>query len=63
MAIASILSPTINYEVGHISSFPIIFSEKYSSDIRNLVTTEIGLSKSDWDAYETSWDFKRHPLV
>lgn len=63
MAIASIVSPTINYEVGHISSFPIIFSEKYSSDIQNLVTTAIGLSKSDWDAYETSWDFKRHPLV
>lgn len=63
MAIASILSPTINYEVGHISSFPIIFSEKYSSDIQSLVATEIGLSKSDWDAYETSWDFRRHPLV
>ena len=63
MEIAKILSPTINYEVGHISSFPIIFCEKYSPDIRNLVTAEIDLSKSDWDFFENSWDFKIHPLV
>lgn len=61
--IAKIISPTINYEVGHISSFPIIFSDEYSHDIHNLVAVGIGLSKSDWDSFETSWDFAKHPLI
>lgn len=31
--------------------------------IRELAEANILLSKSDWDSFETSWDFKRHPLV
>lgn len=31
--------------------------------INNIVGKLIGLSKIDWDSFETSWDFKRHPLV
>lgn len=63
MAIAKILSPTINYEVGHISNFPIIFSEIYQKNIINFSLKQIKFSKSDWDSFETSWDFKEHPLV
>jgi hypothetical protein len=31
--------------------------------VNELVTTNISLSRADWDAFETSWDFKRHPLI
>lgn len=57
------LSPTLNYEVGHINSVPIITSVFNNEEVVILVTNSIELSKSDWDAFETSWDFKRHPLI
>ena len=63
MEIAKILSPTINYEVGHISSFPIIFSKEENKRIIDIVATLTSLSQQDWDSFETSWDFKKHPLI
>lgn len=56
------LSPTLNYETGQISSLPIIL--KYDDKrILNLSENNISISKSDWDSFETSWDFTVHPLV
>jgi len=54
-------APTLNYEVGQIANLPII----HSSDelISKLTNENIKISKIDWDSYETSWDFKKHPLV
>ncbi len=63
MEIAKILSPTINYEVGHIASFPIIFSDGNSQYIVSVSTKLILSSRNDWDSHETSWDFQRHPLI
>lgn len=28
-----------------------------------LVNENISITKNDWDSFETSWDFKRHPLI
>lgn len=63
MKFAQMLSPTINYEVGHISSFPIEFSNDVANTVTEVVNRCISVSKDDWDSDETSWDFKRHPLV
>ncbi|NLZ36695.1 MAG: BREX-1 system adenine-specific DNA-methyltransferase PglX [Clostridiales bacterium] len=63
LLIANILSPTINYEVGHIANFPIIFRDEKKDKVKSIVENNISLSKSDWDSFETSWDFKQHPLV
>lgn len=63
MNFAQILSPTINYEVGHISRFPIEFSNDVAKTVIKVVNRCISDSKDDWDAYETSWDFKRNPLL
>ena len=63
MKFAQMLSPTINYEVGHISSFPIEFSDDAANTVTEVVNRCISISKDDWDADETSWDFKRNPLV
>ena len=57
------LSPTLNFEVGQIATYPILFDERRGPDIRDLVAEERYLSKSDWDAFEISWDFRRHPLL
>ncbi len=63
LSILDCLSPTLNYEVGHICSIPIldtVLNNKNSFEMSNYNRV---LSKDDWDSYETSWDFKRHPLV
>lgn len=54
----SVISPTLNYEVGHISSLPYA-----SLDVSGIVDAIVGLSKADWDASETSWDFCSLPLL
>ena len=63
MAVAKILSPTINYEVGHISNFPINVDTEKESSVETTVDNSIALSKADWDSFETSWDFKKHPII
>ena len=63
LKIAKMISPTMNYEVGQIASFPIIVKKEKVNIVSQLVKDCIELSKDDWDAYEISWDFKRHPLV
>lgn len=59
----SILSPTLNFQAGDINKIPFIIDKKMNSDILIIVNKLIKLSKSDWDSFETSWDFKIHPLV
>lgn len=57
------LSPTLNYETGHIASIPVFISKQHRETINQLVDENINISKEDWDSFETSWDFKKHPLV
>ena len=61
--IAQMLSPTLNFEVGQIATYPIIKSEELSNQVCSLVRTLRQNSKTDYDSQETSWDFKRNPLV
>ena len=56
-----IQNPTLNFQVGNLKNVPVIVKDKDSVD--SIVNNAIQLSKDDWDSYETSWDFKRHPLV
>ena len=59
-----ILSPTLNYNVGDISNLPIIIPNSDNSKMIKELTLELRkISKKDWDSFETSWDFERHPLV
>ncbi len=62
-ACLNFLSPTLNYETGHIASIPVIISNIHKERIDSLVAENISISKQDWDSYETSWDFTMHPLV
>lgn len=62
-SILSMISPTLNYEAGHIAILPIIKDEKNLDNIIELVKENIKISKDDWDSFETSWDFVKHPLL
>ena len=59
----NVISPTLNFNESHIGSLPIIFDDSKNYRIENLVEQNISLSKTDWDSFETSWDFIVHPLV
>lgn len=61
--ILHIVSPTLNCELSDVGSLPIHIDEDSISIISALTKENESLSKFDWDSYETSWDFKRHPLV
>ena len=61
--ILKITSPTLSFEVGYISNLPIKIDTIKKVIVDNLTKNNISLSKTDWDSYETSWDFKKHPLV
>ena len=61
LCMMTFLSPTLNFNVGDIANIPTIPANNAEivEDVRELRD----LSKNDWDSYETSWDFKRNPLV
>ncbi len=61
--ILNLISPTLNYEVDHIKKIPIIYDDNQKNNVDSLVKENIDLSKSDWDSFETSWDFEQHPLI
>lgn len=55
-----ITNPTLHTLVGNVLEFPDMIMHT-DEDVRSMECVQI--SKEDWDAYETSWDFKRNPLV
>ena len=55
------MSPTLNYETGQIEQLPLI--ENNNNKINQLVESEVLISKVEWDSFETSWNFKKHPLI
>lgn len=61
--ILSFISPTISYEIGHISLIPIIFDLNYINEVNQIVKNNIDIVAKDWDDYEISWNFKTHPFL
>lgn len=61
----SLLSPSLNFNVGDVARIPIVKPSdcNQQNEIINIVRALRHESKSDWDSFETSWDFKRNPLV
>ena len=57
----SLLNEGLNYNQGDIAKLPIIFDNV--DRIITKVVELIDLEKKDWDSFETSWDFQRHPLL
>ena len=54
---------TINLTIDDIGSIPLKYSEEKNNDVQMYVENCISFSMQDWDSFETSWDFKKHPLV
>lgn len=58
----NLTNPTINYQAGDIKNLPLKHIDN-DSFIENITSENINISKQDWDSYETSWNFKRNPLL
>lgn len=61
--IMKFIAPTLNYQVGDIAKIPVIVDKTKLYEINNIVTNNIQTSKDDWDSFEASWEFKKHPLI
>ena len=62
-SLLQITNPTLNFQVHDIMALPLIESPNKENNIEKIVGENITSSQNDWDSYETSWDFKRNPLV
>ncbi len=58
-----IIAPTMNLTAGNLRKLPINLCDEKKSVIDDLVISNIQISKTDWDNFETSWDFRIHPLL
>lgn len=58
-----VINQTLNFNAGDIEKLPLLLKNDSKEIIINLSNSNIKTEKTDWDSYETSWDFKRNPLV
>ena len=61
--VLGLLNPTITFNIDNIASIPVIIDQTAQPKVDTLVSSSEGLAKGDWDSFEFSWDFKRHPLL
>ena len=56
-------NPTINFQAGDVKKLPVVINEDKIDEVNKIVDANCKISKEDWDSVETSWGFKKHPLV
>ena len=59
----SAIIPGVSLKLGDVNYFPIIVENQELGQVDFLSKENVTMCKDDWDAFETSWDFKVHPLV
>mgnify|MGYP001064424271 CR=1 FL=1 len=57
------VSPTLDFNCGYVRKIPYGKKPEQEEKVTEIVRDSIQCSRLDWDSYETSWDFKRNPLV
>lgn len=58
-----ILNPTITTQVGDMARIPTLIDKDRKSIIEEMSRKNVELAKEDWDSFDISWNFTRHPLV
>ncbi|MGN8888059.1 BREX-1 system adenine-specific DNA-methyltransferase PglX [Blautia sp. HCP28S3_G10] len=59
--VLKIIAPTMHFQAGDIKAIPIV--NGYRSINENVIKENVNICKTEWDLYENSWDYVRHPLV
>ena len=57
----NVLNPTLTFNINNIAAIPVILEDQ--SKVESISRSCVSISRNDWDAFEFSWDFKRHPLI
>lgn len=60
------LCPTMHFTQSSVAKMPVILpcnDDDTSIFIENTISQNISISKQDWDAHETSWDFKENEII
>ena len=57
------LNPTMNVQAGNIANLPIIINNNKKEEITYIAKECIEVSKEEWDSFETSWNFTKHPFI
>ncbi|UQK48812.1 BREX-1 system adenine-specific DNA-methyltransferase PglX [Faecalibacterium sp. I2-3-92] len=63
MRFLELLAPTLDYSQGPVGKVPVLLEAENKEKVELATLENIRLSKEDWDSFETSWDFKKHPLL
>lgn len=60
-----VLNPTLNMHPGYLQALPYLsnISINYKNKIIELVSENVYISRNEWDSYETSWSFRKHPII
>ena len=61
-SLLAVLSPTLHFEAGQLTSLPIIEATPLQHD-GSIARRLMDIFRDDWNAYETSWDFQTSPLI
>jgi len=58
-------NPTLNFQVGNVANLPIVsnIDINLKKRIEKLSKENIDIAKQEWDSYESSWEFKKHPII
>ena len=56
-----IIAPNLDFNSGTVVKLPLKINSK--TRVTELAEKCVDISKNDWDSFETSWDFKKHPLI
>ena len=57
------LNPTLNNLTSDVLNIPLSLDENRLEELISIPSDSVKISKTDWDSFETSWDFQRHPMV
>lgn len=58
-----LMNSTIHFLAGNVKTIPLILTPTKKESVSKKVKSNIDYSRLDWDAFETSWDFTRHPML
>ena len=58
-----VLNPTINLQVKDVKNLPILLNEFKMDYVKELEKDNVNIAKNDWDSFEKSWDFRKHPIL
>ena len=62
--LVKILNPTLNLQTSEFAAIPVVaLDDRLSNQLVEMADNNITMSKEDWDSFEVSWDFERHPLI